>query len=141
MLSRIFLLWSAKSTLLISSVAMLTLMSACSAPQALRVSQIPVRPDLSQCVGLRPTQSEERPQIAPDPDFSGALADAGLTVAAGPLALINRLAGDYARAVQLRERAAGDSRDLAQVGVVSEMCAKNGELVALIERNNAGVQD
>ena len=92
-------------------------------------------------MGLHPTQSEERPGIAADPDFAGALAEAGVTVSAGPLALISRLAGDYARSVQLRERAAGDSRDLAQVGVVSTMCAKNGELVALIERNNAGVED
>ncbi|MGE0533125.1 MAG: hypothetical protein AB7P35_17590 [Hyphomonadaceae bacterium] len=44
-----------------------------------------------------------------------------------------------ARRAQLDERAFWMGRDLQQALVNREMCAKLGELVSLVEANNAGV--
>jgi len=62
---------------------------------------------------------------------------AGLTPSPATQA-IQEAAGNHARAVQFEERAAGDSRDLAQASVLREMCEKLGEVVSLVDANNAG---
>lgn len=46
-----------------------------------------------------------------------------------------------ARAAQINERAAWMRRDLAQADVVAEMCHKQGELLGLIDANNAGPEE
>lgn len=43
-----------------------------------------------------------------------------------------------AREAQILERSFWFRRDLAQMNINVEMCNRNGELVALIDANNAG---
>lgn len=45
------------------------------------------------------------------------------------------------RAAQTEERRVWMRRDWAQADLVRDMCLKNGELVALIDANNAGPRD
>lgn len=45
---------------------------------------------------------------------------------------------EEARQAQIQERAAWMARDLMQADVSAEMCNRNGELVSLIDANNAG---
>jgi hypothetical protein len=45
------------------------------------------------------------------------------------------------RAVQIAERAFWMRRDWAQVDVVKEACNKLSEVVALVDQNNAGIEE
>lgn len=97
---------------LILSTAALT--TACGTTStSLRVSQIPLRADLSRCPALLPVQSETLPPVAAAP---------------------------AERAVQLEERAFWMQRDLQQTANNRDACNRQGELVALIQANNAGPQ-
>lgn len=58
-----------------------------------------------------------------------------------PEALPAVAADAAARASQIEERAFWMGRDLRQSANTRENCNRLGELVALIERNNAGVED
>lgn len=71
---------------------------------------IPLRSDLTECVGLAPIPSEALPPVSEDPAI---------------------------RAIQVQERAVFFRRDLAQEGVSVIMCERLGEAVDLIRRNNA----
>lgn len=66
------------------------------------------------CTALAPVPAESLPPTASDPD---------------------------ARATQLIERSFWLGRDLRQTANNRDICQKQSELVALIERNNAGVED
>lgn len=96
-------------TSFIACTAMLT--SACGTTSALRVSQIPLREDLTKCVALTALPSEALPALSDDP---------------------------VVRAAQLQERGVWMRRDLEQTGIAREACNKQIELVALIQANNAG---
>jgi len=51
---------------------------------------------------------------------------------------LEHASGNYARRTQFQERASGDQRDLAQAQISREMCEKHQELVAVVDRHNAG---
>ena len=87
---------------------------ACSHLAPVQVAQIPLRPELRQCEALAPMPLEALPAVAEDP---------------------------VVRAAVIQERAAWMRRDLAQVDVVKDMCAKLGEVVTLVDANNAGPSD
>lgn len=93
----------------ILSTAML--MSACGTTSHLRVSQIPLRDDLTRCVALAPVPSEALPPVSEDAAV---------------------------RPIQLEERAFWLRRDLAQTANNREVCNKQMELLALIRANNEG---
>lgn len=95
-------------TLLLASITMLT--AACGTTR-LRVSQIPLRTDLTRCVALLPVPSEEMPRVSEDP---------------------------ATRATQVQERAFWMRRDLEQTANNRDMCGRQAELVTLIQTNNAG---
>jgi len=49
--------------------------------------------------------------------------------------------GEEARRVQIEERALWMARDLSAASIFAEMCNRNGELVSLIDANNAGPEN
>lgn len=67
-----------------------------------------------------------------------ALAQAGLDPESPASRAIRAAAGDHARRAQIEERGFGASRDLAQTAVNRTVCERQGELVDLVRRNNAG---
>jgi hypothetical protein len=69
---------------------------------------------LRQCEALAPIRSEALPQISEDAAIRGA---------------------------QIAERAFWMRRDWAQADTVKDACNKLGEVVALVDQNNAGVED
>ncbi len=103
-----------KSTLSLCLMLMSVATSACSTLAPVQVAQIPLRADLRQCEVLPPIPFEAMPPVS---------ADAAV------------------RAVQIEERAFWMRRDISQADVVKDACEKAGELVALIEANNAGIEE
>jgi hypothetical protein len=73
-----------------------------------------MRDELRQCVALEAIQPEDLPPVAESPE---------------------------AREVQILERAFWVRRDIAQTAIGRQMCNINGELVSLIEANNAGPEN
>ncbi len=73
-----------------------------------------MREELRQCVALEAIQPETLPPVAEDPQ---------------------------AREVQILERSFWLRRDIAQTAIGRRMCNINGELVSLIEANNAGPEN
>lgn len=89
--------------------------SACSATlQPVQIAQIPLRPELRQCVALDPMPPEALPPVSEDPAV---------------------------RSTQLEERAAWMMRDIHQADIAREMCNRQGELIGLIDANNAGPEN
>lgn len=79
------------------------------------------------------------PAIAVNPPLADAFARAGIAPPApAVMALIEEAAGDHARRVQIQERAVTVRRDVAQTNVGREMCNRLGEVVSLVDLNNAG---
>lgn len=100
--------------LTLSTMLMLGAISACSTLEPVRIAQIPLRDDLRRCEALAPMLPDALPPVPEDASV---------------------------RAAVIRERAAWMRRDLAQADVVKDACNKLGELVALIDANNAGPED
>lgn len=97
--------------------------------------EIPLREELTQCVGLIATPREDFPAEVNLERTREYLAQRGW-----PQAMIDRFAADvasYGAGAQFAERAFGMRRDTAQAGVNNQMCARNAELIDLIQRNNA----
>jgi len=123
---------------MISTVSMtliVGLTAACGT--TLRVAQIPLRDELRQCLALEAIQREDLPPVASAESLRAALDALGIA----PAPAIERAALAYTRQVQIEERAIMVRRDLAQTQVGREMCNRTGELVSLIEANNAGPQE
>ena len=80
----------------------------------MRIAQIPLRDELRQCLALAPIAREALPAPAET---------------------------EEARRAQIQERAVWMQRDLDQAAISRQMCNRNGELVSLIEANNAGPED
>ena len=74
----------------------------------------PLRPELRQCVALDPMPPEALPPVSEDPAV---------------------------RSTQLEERAAWMMRDIHQADIAREMCNRQGELIGLIDANNAGPEN
>jgi hypothetical protein len=89
-------------------------LTAACGTTSVRVAQIPMREGLNECVALEALQPEDLPPVAESPE---------------------------AREVQILERAFWVRRDIAQTAIGRQMCNRNGELVSLIEANNAGPEN
>lgn len=98
-------------TSFILSIAVLT--TACGTTSHLRVSQIPLRADLTGCLALPAIQPEALPPMRAEP---------------------------AERSAQIEERAFWMRRDLSQTANNRDNCNKQMELVALIRGNNEGPQ-
>lgn len=97
--------------LTLSMTLTLPAIAACSQTIAATTAQIPLRPELRQCVALSEVRSEDLPALPADPAL---------------------------RASQIEERRFWMRRDWAQADVVKDACAKLGEVVSLVDANNAG---
>ena len=73
-----------------------------------------MRDELRQCQALLPVPSEALPAMSVDAAI---------------------------RAAQIAERAFWMRRDWAQANAVKDACNKLGEVVAIVDQNNAGVED
>lgn len=116
--------------------------TACGTTYRLRVAQIPLRDDLAQCTRLAALTPDQLPAAAADPDSNADPTFAALLSAlpAGAQAAITHAAGDYARRIQLAERAPLLTRDIKQTANNRVNCERQSELVGLIRENNAGPQ-
>lgn len=91
---------------------------------------------------LAPVADEARPALAADPDLAAALEAAGFSqLGAEALEALNRAAGNYARNIQLEERAEGMTRDHAQTVNNRAMCERLAEATDLVRRHNERVAD
>lgn len=88
-------------------------------------------------MALEAIQPEDLPPVASAESLRAALDALGIA----PAPAIERAALAYARQVQIEERAFSVRRDIAQTAIGRRMCNINGELVALVDANNAGPQD
>jgi hypothetical protein len=79
------------------------------------------------------------PAVAGNPNLAAAFERAGANVPPpAVMAIIEQAAGDHARTAQIQERAVTVRRDVGQTNVGREMCNRLGEVVALVDANNAG---
>lgn len=107
------MLW--KRLILTGSILLMSAgLMACGTTSSLRIAQIPLRPELRQCAALEPMPREALPPMAEDAE---------------------------ARRVQILERSAWMQRDLRQSANNRENCNRLGEVVALVDANNAGPSD
>lgn len=91
---------------------------------------------------LAPVADEARPALAADPNLAAALEAAGFSqVGAETLAALSRAAGNYARDIQLEERAEGMVRDRDQTANNRLMCERLAEVIDLVREHNERAGD
>ena len=90
-------------------------------------------------MALTPIAPEQWLAPAKNPDLGVVFDRAGLErPQAAILALLESAAGEHARDAQIQEQAFAARRDLRQLSINRTMCDRLGEVVTLVQTNNAG---